>query len=462
MSQSSLPPEFPVTQANQPASLKEAKTGVKGRFRFSKVFTRWWWLGALLIIGITYTVSQIPVWMEMRGPLYESTALIEVKPIVDVDPTMSRGGGMGTAITRTFMNTQFEIMIAPATLELALAKSDLLNRLGGDKAVAMARMEKSTHTSQRRGTDLIEITYRDEDSLLARDAATAVYEGYKDRRFDLEMSARKSLLKAIKVELQNKSDRVSELRKRLMDVAEKVGLIYVETEEGGKTIGDVNGLRKAAEKALYEAQREEKKLTLQINKLLSVDDRELFHSCAELPDVGFKEAYKKYEGAITELAMMKASGLGDNHPDITMRKKRIEELKKSLRRRVVNVRKSIKHSLARVQGKVKKMRFVVNKQQDEGLDTARSMQELNVARKEYEMARAIKDGMEARYDLEKAKMAMPTNSVIVHQIPEQGRVPVTRGRDFVTALASVLSLPISIGLGILLMYIAEVIFPRKS
>ena len=70
--------------------------------------------------------------------------------------------------------------------------------------------------------------------------------------------------------------------------------------------------------------------------------------------------------------------------------------------------------------------------------------------------------MEARYDLKRTKLVMPTNSVIVHQAPQQGGAHVTRGRDFVAALASVLSLPISIGLGILLMYIAEAIFSRKS
>ena len=202
-------------------------------------------------------------------------------------------------------------------------------------------MKKSTRTSQRRGTDLIEISYRDEDALLARDVATALYEAYKERRHELEMGKRKDRLKAIKVELINKSDRVAELRKRLMDVAEKSGLIYVETEEGGKMIDDGAKPRK-------------------------------------------------------------------------------------------------------------------------GSDIVREMHEPNVARKEYEMARAIKDGVEARYDLKRTKLVMPTNSVIVHQAPQQGGAHVTRGRDFVAALASVLSLPISIGLGILLMYIAEAIFSRKS
>ena len=50
-----------------------------------------------------------------------------------------------------------------------------------------------------------------------------------------------------------------------------------------------------------------------------------------------------------------------------MREKRVTEMEKGLKNRAVNVRKSLKHSLALVQGEVANMRDVVNKEQDEGL-----------------------------------------------------------------------------------------------
>ena len=54
-------------------------------------------------------------------------------------------------MTRSFMNTQFEIIEAQVTLEMALEKNDLLQRLGGDKNEAIKRMQKSIRTSQRLG-----------------------------------------------------------------------------------------------------------------------------------------------------------------------------------------------------------------------------------------------------------------------------------------------------------------------
>ena len=75
-SESSLPPKLP-TSKPAPAA---------GRFRFSEVFARWWWLATILIAAITYIVTMIATWMDMDGPLYKSSALIEVMPIVDLDP----------------------------------------------------------------------------------------------------------------------------------------------------------------------------------------------------------------------------------------------------------------------------------------------------------------------------------------------------------------------------------------
>lgn len=385
---------------------------------------------------------------------YESIALVEVTPIVDVDPTLGGGhGGMGVQMTRQFMNTQFEIIVAPETLGLAIDKIQLETRWGQDRTTVMNTLRGIVKTSQRRGTDLIEISVRHRKKEEAQAIAKAVYEAYKDRRYDLEMSVRKEQLKAIKIELQNKNDRVAELRKRLMDVAEKVGLIYVETEDGGKTIGNVTALRDVAEKELYEAKGRMRQLTFQINKLLSVDDVDLPGVASQLPDVGFKEAYNKYEEAKSELETMKASGLGEKHPDIEMRKARIVELEKSLRKRALNVRESLKHSLALVEGEVENMKKVVNQQQDEGLDKARSMQELNVARKEYEMARSIKDGMEARYDLEKTKLIMPSNSIIVHQIPGINNNPVSPNIPLNLALGAVVGLIFGVGIAFCLEYL---------
>ena len=236
---------------------------------------------------------------------YESAALVEVKPISDIDPVGMRGGGIGTPMTRQFMNTQFEIIVAPETLGRAIDKIQLETSWGQDRKTVIDVLRQIVRTTQRRGTDLIEISVRHRKKEEAQRIAEAVYEAYKDRRYDLEINVRKDQLKAVKVELQNKSDRVAELRKRLMDIAEKVGVIWVESERGGETIGGELELRQLAERQLYEAERERDQLKFQIDKLLAVADEDLPGLAADLPDVGFREAYNKFEDAKAEMEARK-------------------------------------------------------------------------------------------------------------------------------------------------------------
>jgi len=384
---------------------------------------------------------------------YESAALVEVKPIVDVDPTFTRSSGTGAVMTRQFMNTQFEIIVAPATLELAIDKKQLETRWGQDRKTVLKILRGIVSTSQRRGTDLIQISVRHRDKEDAKAVAEAVYQAYEVRRNDLEMGIRKSQLKAIQVELQNKSDRVAEMRKRLMDIAEKVGVIWVESERGGEMIGGQLELRNLAEKQLYEANREKEQLKYQIETLLALDNDELVSVAADLPKVGFQENYNQYVAAKRELQVMKAQGLGNKHPDIRARVTMIAELQASLTKRAINVRESLKHKLTLVEGRVGKMREVLNEQQDRGTEKARAFQEFNIARKEYQTAQKIKDQMEVKYDVEKTKLVMPPTSIIVHQVPEIEDNPVSPNVPLNLALGAVVGLIFGVGIAFCLEYL---------
>ena len=385
---------------------------------------------------------------------YESMALVEVKPISDVSPTMSRSASStGMPMTRQFMNTQFEIIVAPATLELAIDKIQLESRWGENRQTVLKILQSIVRTSQRRGTDLIEIAVRHQKKEDAQAVCQAVYQAYEQRRKDLEMGIRKAQLKAIKAELQHKSDRVAELRKRLMDIAEKSGIIYMETEQGDRTIGINSGLVEMAEKELYQAERDKEQLTLQIKKLLSLNREEMIAAVAELPNVGFQEYYNKYVEAKREYEAALAGGLGPNHPDILMRKRTIEELEKSLERRAVSVRDSLKLKLALIDGRVKKMQDVVNAKKHEGTATARDIQEFNIARKEYQTALHIRDEMEVKYDLEKTKLIMPPTNIIVHEVPKISDVPVSPNIPLNLGLGLVVGLIFGVGIAFALEYL---------
>jgi len=329
----------------------------KGRFAFTRVLRRWWWLGLLVMVVLTGGVAKLPCWFGARGPLYESTALLEVVPIQPLqdqshgyspepsDPCEPSDRGNYGLRGGRFFNTEKELLKTRPVLRAALRNDDLLSLLGGDEEVALVHLEKILRVSLRRGTDLIEITCRDENPQIAYSAAVSICKAYEKIKNDRELKMRQAKLTAIKLELQKKNDRVAELRKRVMDIAEKAGLKYVETEVA--------------------------------------DDK----------------------NSKTEIL-----GLADP---------------KAARERV------------------------------------RGIQEFNISRKEYQKGLNRKDSLELKYDLEKTKMIMPITNLIIHEQPEKGVSPVTKGRHFYMGLLVALSLPFSLLATISMVYFAELVKPRR-
>jgi len=409
--------------------------------------------GIILITFILVFLTALVI-TQVMPPKYESSALIQVNPIVDINPvTGQRGAGGAVPMTRQFMNTQFEIIVAPETLELAIDKKQLESRWNESRKNCLKILRSIVKTSQKRGTDLIEITVRHRNNEDAKDVCEAVYEAYAERRNETEMSIRRNRLKAMKMELQEKSDRVAELRRRLMDIAQKSGIIYTETERGGNTTGINTGLVEMAEKELYKAERDKEELSFQIEKLLSLDKDEMIAVVADLPDVGFKEYYDKYVEAKREMHGLLAEGLGENHPKIKMRKANIAELEENLEKRAIIVRESLKHRLVLLEGRVKKMQQVVNHQKEEGTITARDIQEFNTARQEYQRAQKTLEAMNQQYDLEKTKLVLPPNTITVHQKPEISDVPVSPNIPLNLGLGAIVGLIFGVGIAFALEYL---------
>ncbi|BDS08313.1 hypothetical protein NT6N_33530 [Oceaniferula spumae] len=440
-----------------------------GRFRPGKILARWWWLVVIVMVVVIGCAYKLPDWFKMRGPLYESTALLEVKPIPEFDSStttgsapISSGPSTHAVSTSHFMSTQEEIVKAQATLELALKKMDLLNRLGGNQIVAIDRIRTSLRVSQKYGTDLLEITFRDEDPLLAQDAVTAIFESYNERRTELEMQLRDDRIKALRVQLGDKHDRVAELRQRLMRMAENEGIVWQETDEASSVKKNVPKSNEMNEKLLYEAQREKEQIQYHLKRLTDLDVEELIRISSAIPGIGFAEHYKKYTEAQDELEAKKATGLADNHPDIQQKTKVLEDMRASLAKRAANVKKALDFKLESINHRIEKLNDSLNQQQEVDSTRSRSLQEFNIARKEYQSALNIKDQLEVKYDIEKAKLVMPPINHVIHERPTRPSVPVTKGRDFYTTLFTLISVPFAAVGAIILIYLAEAVFPRRA
>ena len=376
---------------------------------------------------------------------YESSALIEVRPIQSLEATVANSGSLGVGMTRQFMTTQFEIIRAAKTLEVANEKIQLAERWNMAEEEVLATLKNIVATNQVRGTDLIEISVRHKNKGDAQAVASAVYAAYASRRAELELSQRSGQLEAIKSELQQKKDRVTELNNRLLDIAETTGISFRETANGYEIQGK-KGLVDVSEKELYDLEKQAEDTKNRLERLLSVEDDDLISVAATLPDVGFSVIYKQLAEDKAALQALRASGLGDRHPSIRVAQTGIDTTNEELATSALKLRESLVFELRDLESRVLNMRDTVNTERDKGTASARETQEFNNAKNLYISELAIKNQMQIKYDLGKSNMVLPVTDIIVHESPKIGLSPVSPNVPLNLALGAVVGIMFGVGI----------------
>ena len=456
------------TANKQPPHLAKPKAQpVPGRFRFPRVLRRWWWLALVLmitIVGVGYKVSD---WLKIRGPLYESKSLLEVKPIPGFDPAVtatapttltSSSSGTSTLVNSPFISTQEEIIKAPVTLELAMKQNDLLNRMGGNQTEVLKRMEKSLRVTPRYGTDLIQVSFRDEDPQVARDALTAIYESYVGRRSELEMQVRDNKLQTLRSEIKNQESKVKVLKDKLVLMSEKYGMHWDGSAQSSTMKTNKNDARKLAQKDLYVAEREKEELDLQIKKLENLDGEELIRRASKLEEVGFPERYQEYIEAQENLELLRATGIAPKHPEFQQKSKAVEGLQSALLKRASNTKVALQLRLDMLEKRIEKIKKISGN----GSNDVRVIRDFNSVIREHQSAQSILEGVSADYEIAKNKFNSPTISHIVHEEPRLASRTVTKGRNFFTTILTISAAVCSIFVALAAIYLAEVIFPLRE
>ncbi|NNJ87371.1 MAG: hypothetical protein HKP20_09400 [Akkermansiaceae bacterium] len=218
------------------------------------------------------------------------------------------------------------------------------------------------------------------------------------------------------------------------------------------------------DKQMDQAERLRDEMEIEL-KRLSVSDRESMLASAEiLKDSSdyVRRIYERFLLRESELNALKSAGLAKEHPKIKHYQSQVTDVQQVLQKAIVKEIEAFQARKNLQDKRVEELKKRVSSNQADSTNKARLLQEFNIAREEYQSAVKAKEQMAVRYDTEKTKIKIPAKHVIVHDTPEQSGVPVTRGREFVATLATVCSLPFAIGLGIMLMYLAELALPRRG
>lgn len=450
----------------------------RGRYRLSKVLGRWWWLALLLVVLATALFAMIPTWMDVPGPQYESTALVEVYPggamPKNTQHEAVRSGGNergafsdheanpddhGYSADSRFVATQREVIRSGSVLKLAL-ESEVLNDLLGGGDDARKRLKKMIRVRSRRGTDLLEISCRDENRDVAYFSTVAVYKAYEQKLGQRELAQRKEQHDALKQDLENKQQKVKLLRQAIVEAAESSGALHLGLDDLSQPVSD--SLVMEAQQELYAAQRELDDLQTRLKQWDILSGVDLVSAVVDTGGMDLKKSHTELEQAKDELDAVLASGLGAKHPEVQLRRGRVAELEALLERRAEAVRTSERHRLTLLTKRVAKMKQVFDTLRENGPERARDTQEFMLARKAYQRAVQIRDRVELECDREAVRLKLPTTRMVVHQEPERAETTRGKGRGFFTLLAGAMAFPFTCLAGLVGSYLAEALFPRKA
>ncbi|MDA0765969.1 MAG: polysaccharide biosynthesis tyrosine autokinase [Verrucomicrobia bacterium] len=389
---------------------------------------------------------------------YESTVVLQVLPSTpDLDPF---GGQLGASVagnqmTRQFFATEFEVIAAEKTLMRVVERLDLTSRWKTDSDSVVQILRGIIATDQIRGTDLIEIRVRHTVATDARDIAEKVAEAYQARRTDEEMTRASTALDALNEELRDQEDLVEEKRKVLDTIVQAIGIPYVEGVRGAGEGRSQEVLYELSERQLYEMQAERDQLENQIKTLTKLESEELMKYAAglNLPQNGVTGLFVEFQESERELINLQASGLGDKHPDVAMRRLNNEGLKRDLEKAVTSLREILKTQMELVDGRLSNMRETRNQQRDNAVDRALESHDYVEAKREYENAQGMLQAMKLQHSSKRIGLRIPKVPITMHQEATTGRSPVSPKVTLYLSLGAIVGLIFGITIAFFLEYL---------
>ena len=198
---------------------------------------RWWPLELLLLVGLPVTMWSLAAVISYRMPtLYESSALIEIKPPpAPLEP--GRHEASESRLSPEFLTTQAEIMKVGDCLQ------QLAKQWDPESGTALVnKLKRQVTVTVLPKTHLIRITARDPNASHARDIAEEVACAYQEVR--LRDAHWASQLMELKKAIRSQEDTVEHDRKILFNIIKAKQLVVTDGTDGtgGTCLPDDRGL----------------------------------------------------------------------------------------------------------------------------------------------------------------------------------------------------------------------------
>lgn len=281
------------------------------------MFSRFSWILALaLVVGPILGLLTTGILSYISPKLYESTAVLQV--------TSNSPNGQAS-----FFPTEFEVIRAEKTLDLTIAKLDLDNHWGVSTPDARTKLRKMIHTTNIRGTDLIEIRVQSTNAEDAVRITNSISDSYRARRVELENTLAAKAVEKRRAEVREQENVVEEKRKTLIKITR-------------------DELLRSKSPATLTAERI--KLKSQFDALGQYEGEALMTYAADIdrPENTVRTVFPQYLEAKRTLAALKLGGVAADHPNMIQQEEITASLMNKLEQGVLALRETIKAQITLV------------------------------------------------------------------------------------------------------------------
>lgn len=380
---------------------------------------------------------------------YASTAVVQVNT-----PGLGFGSTLGVMQSRQYFATQFEVISAAKTLKVVSDSLDLKNKWGRDEDSVIAELKAMTETTQRTGTDLIEITVTNIDREVAKEVAAEIAQAYQQRRNSEEMDRAEKQLEALDAEIEDQKDKVEQKRKVLDTIVRITGRPYFEGSRNSPESMET-ALTMMAEKNAFEMKRDRDQYKIYLDKLETLDSEQLLRYAAELPvdNNSVRSLHAEYLTASREFEANKASGLGLRHPTMLVMRERLSSLRVDLDSSVATLRESLATNYEMISERLVVMEDTSEEKEAELVELATEMHDYKEATREYESSLSLLQELKLTHSTERVGLRAPREPITIQEDPKLGNRPVSPKVTLNLVLGAVVGLIFGIAIAFFLEYI---------
>ncbi len=311
------------------------------------------------------------------------------------------------ASSSNFIANQVAILTTGNVLDLASEKSK----------IDAKTIKESLVIEALKDTDLVRLTAYNDDAALAKLTVESLVESYSELRKQEWQNQAAEALETLNRELEEQADLIQERRKTLSSLIGSYGIPYFDTPNS-KAIGQTEeAMYRTAQEKLDQLEQSSDQLNIAARKLSETPREDLIRVSAglELSENQVTAYYTAYRAAEERSHALKASGLGNKHPEVVAAGAKAEKALETAGMEVLVLKEVLKTRINLVDKQIEKMKQIAQDKGDQSVDLSMRQHQYNIAKEEYEQARLMYREMSAKQQEQRVLLKMPRTPVTIHE-----------------------------------------------